>query len=108
MAHALTIRGVTASLVWGYHPAAVLGVWTVRKDEDGWGLEAHVQSTDKFRVTQQPLTFVATHATGAWRWPVITLAMTAGAVTARLGPKEASHAIEVRPAGDRDSPAQSR
>ena len=95
----VVVRGVTARLMWGYHVAASLRAWTVsRTDEEGWTLSASVERADGFKVSQQPLTFVAPHATGAWRWPVRSLAMTDGSLIASLGPKESPHAIEVRSA----------
>jgi len=85
----LTIRGVNATVRWGYYPAAVLRAWTVTRPADGpTVLAATVVSHDAFRLSQQPLALVATHATGAWRWPIHELQMVDGALTARLGPRE--------------------
>lgn len=86
---AWTVRGVEGALRWGYHAAGALGAWTVTKGDDGaWSLSATVVSLDTFKAAQRPLSFVATHATGAWRWPIETLEIQGAALTARLGPKE--------------------
>lgn len=86
---AVTVRGVDASLRWGYQSAAILRAWTVTKDDHGvWSLAASVVSTDAYRVAQRPLVFVAPHATGAWRWPIETLQIAGASLSATLGPKE--------------------
>lgn len=85
----MTITGVTASLKWGYYLAGTLGAWTVTKTDAGtWTLAATVVSTDAGRIAQRPLTFVAPHQGGAWRWPVTELAIADGALTATLGPPQ--------------------
>lgn len=77
---ALTIRGVTARILWGYHHAATLGSWTV----DAHALTATVTDVDTFRVSQSPLTFVV----GVMRRPIEGLQIAGGTLTARLGPQE--------------------
>jgi hypothetical protein len=85
---ALTVRGASAWLRWGYAQAATLRAWTVTREADAWTLSAAVVTTDAFRLSQQPLVFVAPHQGGSWRWPVESLQITDGTLVARLGPKE--------------------
>ncbi len=85
---AVELSGVAARLLWGYHEAATLGGWTVRREGAGWRLEARVGSVHTFRVTRRPLVLEARHARGAWRWPIEELQVGADALTARLGPLE--------------------
>lgn len=80
----ITVRGQAAVLKWGYHDAATLGSWTLYLGT----LTAAVVSADQFRITQQPIVFVASHAAGAWRWPIEALSIADGTLTARLGPQE--------------------
>lgn len=84
----VTIRGVEAVLRHGYHVAGTLGPWTVTRGDSGWTLSASVIKADAFRVSQRPLAFMATHATGTWRWSVTTLQITGASLTAVLGPME--------------------
>jgi hypothetical protein len=84
----VTISGRDGVLRWGYFQAAGLSTWTVTRDGGRWTLAGTVTGVDAFRVTQRPLAFVATHATGCWRWPVETLAIADGRLTAALGPQE--------------------
>lgn len=84
------VTGVTASLRWSYYTAAIVRAWTVTRDDHGWVLVGTLDTPDAFRLSQQPLAFVAPHPHGVWRWPVITLQMSGAALTARLGPQELS------------------
>jgi hypothetical protein len=85
----VTVRGVTASLRWGYLQAAALEAYTVTKDDHGtWRLTATVVDVDAFRVAQRPVAFIAPHAKGAWRWPVTELQIAGASLTATLGPPE--------------------
>lgn len=84
----LTVTGVEGSLRWGYHQAAVLRAWKICREESGVTLTATVVSQDAFRVSQRPLVFVATHAKGAWTWPIEMLQIQDGALTAHLGPQK--------------------
>jgi len=77
-----------ASLRWGYHQAGVLRACTVTRTAGQWSLTGTVVRSDAFRLSQQPLVFEVTHATGSWRWPVTSLQMTDGMLHASLGPKE--------------------
>ena len=79
------ITGATAVVKWGYREAAVLGSWSVKGHTQGGGsLTADVVSSDAFRVTQTPLTFV--HPNGRWQWLILDLQITDRTLTALLGP----------------------
>lgn len=74
---------------WAYHTAAELANYTISRDENGARtLRATVTSSNAFRLTQRPLTFVVTLAAGVWRWPIESLQIAGRALTARLGPPE--------------------
>ena len=88
---ALTVAGVEGELRWSYHRAAVLGAWSIVRDPAGRVLTAIVVSQDTYRVSQRPLVFVAPHGTHAWTWPIETLQLSDGTLTARLGPQGVSH-----------------
>jgi hypothetical protein len=84
----LTVKGVTGELRWGYLSAATLDAWTVTKCPGPWSLTARIVTSDALRIAQRPLVFVAPHQGGAWRWPILDLQVTDGALTASLGPRE--------------------
>jgi len=85
----MAVSGVKGSLKWAYHEAGVLGAWTVTTVEGVRTLSAALVSSDAFRVSQRPLRFVATHATGAWVWPIVgELQIQGASLTAVLGPRE--------------------
>ena len=80
------ITGQAAECWWGYYPAAVLGAWTVTRAEFGtWTLTAILVRADAFQLQQRPLTFVALHAHGKWRWPIDTIDVGPTELTATLG-----------------------
>ena len=67
------IRGTEAYLKWRCYFAADIHGYSVMRTKGGaWHLSAHVVVSDAFKVTQRPLTFVATVRTVEWRWPVLT------------------------------------
>ena len=78
----MRIRGLRATVRWGYHEAAILGAWTVEERT----LTATIERVDRFRLAQQPLVFVAPHARGSWRWTMVECTVTGDTLTARLGP----------------------
>jgi len=83
----MTFSGVDGVVSWGYYRAATVGPWTAEKGESGWSLTATVTEMDTFRVSQRPLTFVASHAKGAWRWPIESLEIQGASLSAMLGPR---------------------
>ena len=85
----IVLRGPAAELRWGYYVAATLGAWTVTV-KDGIGeLTASVVSADTFRTSQPSLTFyVSRQNSRPWVWPVDTLQIAGGTLTARLGSQQ--------------------
>ena len=83
----MTIRGVQGKVMWSYRMAADLHDWTVTTEGTGRVLAARLGTTDSFAVSQRPLMFVATHAKGAWRWPIESLQISGASLTAVLGPR---------------------
>jgi hypothetical protein len=82
------IRIAEGTLRWGYHIAATLQTCTVSTTDGVRTLTGTVVSADAFRLAQQPLTFVVTHPTKAWSWPIHSLQVAGSALTARCGPRE--------------------
>jgi hypothetical protein len=84
-----SITGVVGSIAWHYYTAAAINGYTVtRTDEAGWRLAGTIVLADAYKMAQRPLTFVAPHAKGEWRWPIETLELADGRVFAHLGPPE--------------------
>jgi hypothetical protein len=79
------IRGVVGRMDWGYFAAAAINGYSLRRDpKDGsWSLRGTVVSLDSFKIRQRPLTFVAPHKDGEWRWPVQQIDVAPGS-----GPRE--------------------
>jgi len=81
----LSMTGTAAVVKWGYREAAVIGSWSLTGHAGGGGsLTATILSSDAFRVTQAPLTFV--HPNGKWTWPIVNLQITDHTLNAELGP----------------------
>lgn len=83
-----SIRGVVGQIRWSYYIAATINNYTVTRADDHWTLVATVVLSDAFKLSQQPLIFVAPHAKGEWRWPILSCALQNGALSARLGQME--------------------
>ena len=89
MTNAFTFHGQEGELLWGYLPAASLGPWTFTADHAGGDLTAQVKDADTFRTSQPFLTFrVVRQNASVWIWPVQSLHIADGRLTARLGPQE--------------------
>jgi hypothetical protein len=86
------IRGVVGHIKWHYYTAAAINGYTVTrsKDRKQWALTATVVLSDAFKMAQRPLTFVAKHAKGEWRWPILAVAVNRDTqqLTAQLGPPQ--------------------
>lgn len=84
------ITGRIAFIKWAYYTAAQIEGYTVTRSKDGtWSLTATVVLSDAFKMAQTPLTFVATHAKGEWRWPIVSAVIDPAhpySLTADLGP----------------------
>ena len=84
--------GAADAFVEIYNPsdaAVSLSGWTLTDSNGSLQLTADVQEADDTRVSQHPLTFVVSRGDKpAWRWPVHTLQISAGTLTASLVPEE--------------------
>jgi hypothetical protein len=70
------IRGVVGQIKWSYYVAAAIHGYAVTRSTTGvWHLRATVVMADAFKLKQRPLTFVAPHEKGEWRWPIDTIEM---------------------------------
>ena len=86
---AITLRGLEATIVWGYHTAAVCRSWTIaRTPENTWTLSAQVSRADAFQLRQRDLKFTAPRKGGYFCWPVLSVTLAAPSLTAALGPPE--------------------
>lgn len=84
-----TITGQEAALYWGYLQAARLQSWSITIDTSGCAMTAKVVSTDDFRASQPFLKFKVIRQNGTtWVWPVLSLQIDGGAISARLGHQE--------------------
>lgn len=78
------VRGVVGRIEWGYFAAAAINGYHLQQNPDGtWALRGTVVSCDAFKLRMKPLTFVAPHQFGEWRWPIQTLDVETG-----MGPRE--------------------
>jgi hypothetical protein len=86
----VTFRGAAGEVRWSYHKAAALGAWTVDIVLGGVStLTAQIINRDAYRLSQQPLVFVALRPHGSWRWPIVgELQNMDGELRASLGPQE--------------------
>ena len=82
------ITGVDGFIKWSYYTAAQLHRYTVRRVDDRWTLQAVVVLSDAYKIAQRPLRFVAPTQYGEWVWPIYTLEIADGSLTATLGPPE--------------------
>jgi hypothetical protein len=86
------IRGVVGHIRWHRFPAAVIEGYRVTRSAKGeWSLSATVVSVNAYNCRQLPLTFVAPHDRGEWRWPIrtpIVIERAPFALAVALGPPE--------------------
>jgi hypothetical protein len=85
---AIPLRGARGAIRWFYYTAADVTNFTVvySRDRAAWTLQGGVVAPDAFKLGQAPLEFVApTKGGGALRWPVLSLSVRDGRVTATLG-----------------------
>jgi hypothetical protein len=86
--HAFRLRGGAATIVWGYHTAAAVASWQIRKTAGGWTLSAICREVNPFHLRQPSLIFAVPRRGGHWAWPIVKLECTDRRVMARLGPPE--------------------
>jgi len=85
----IAIHGQAGEVRWGYHPAATLAAWTITMDPLGGDLTGEVVSADALRTSQPSLTFeVVRQNAPSWSWPVLSLHIADGRLSARLGLQE--------------------
>lgn len=83
------MRGLSATVQWGYHCAASLGAYTFTASDTGGEITAVVNAADDFKLSQPALKFCITRQNGRrWSWPVLSLQIADGALTATVGPQE--------------------
>ena len=86
------ISGVVGQIKWSYYIAAAIHGYTVtREGPRAFLVRGTVVMSDPFKLSQRPLVFVAPHAKGEWRWPILDFELRDGVVTARLGAPEGDH-----------------
>jgi hypothetical protein len=94
---AVTLRGVTGSILWGYRVAAELRSWTIyhhRPDvhhDARWTLRATFARVNRFDLRQRPLVFTAPRpGLPMTCWPLHTASVQVGEtqLQATLGPPE--------------------
>lgn len=91
----VTLRGVSAEILWCSKPAASLTKWTVVREKDEktaryvWRLAAMLgPRVDRFQLRQRPLLFAAPRKGGFWLWPVLAVTVGQTSIAATLGPPE--------------------
>lgn len=88
----MEIRGRVGRIEWHYFTAAAIEGYVVHRDgpQTGagrWSVAATVVLSDRFKLAQRPLTFVAPMATRTWRWPIEQFTLhEGGRFEATLGP----------------------
>jgi hypothetical protein len=82
------LSGIHGRVDWGFRQAAAITRYSVTRDPKGWRLSATLDRPDAFALSQRPLKFVAIHARGEWRWPIVELSITDATLSAVLGPQE--------------------
>jgi len=70
------VAGVVGHIRWGQYTAAAINGYHVtptNKARTTWKLHATIVLADPFKMTQAPLVFVAKHAKGEWRFPIVDM-----------------------------------
>jgi hypothetical protein len=88
MLRSFTLSGSEAVVRWGYHSAAVLGPWTLTADTTGGTVTAKVTTADGFKLAQPDLIFRVPRQTGSWDYPIHSLLVADGTLTARVSMQE--------------------
>jgi len=84
MPNKVVMRGAAGEVRWSYHRAAELGAWTLEGDQ----LSARLLTSDTFRLSQSPLTFVVPRPQGAWHWLIERVAVSDHSLTATVRQEE--------------------
>lgn len=84
------LTGPIGRIEWGYYVAADVHGYTVTRHRETrqWSLTGIVGTSDAFKLSQRPLTFVAPYnnEAGKWTWPIRSITITDRAVRAELDP----------------------
>lgn len=80
----IRLAGAEGQVRWVYHIAAVLGSWTL---EDRV-LTATIKTSEDVKLSQQPLNFFVPRPGHPWVWPIESLQIADGTLTATVGPQE--------------------
>jgi hypothetical protein len=79
----MEVRGLTADLRWSYLVAATIGPWTLRESV----LTGTVHTSDRYRLSQTPLTAVLRIGQQDLTFPVIAVTITGDLLTCQVGPR---------------------
>jgi hypothetical protein len=81
------LSGKVGKISWGYYAAADVHGYTVlrTKDTKQWSMTGVVGACNKFNLTQRPLVFIAPHQKGHWEWPIRSITVEHGVISAQLG-----------------------
>lgn len=79
--HSLSVRGQTGRIRVGYQTAATLGRFSLTPvGPNQWTVEASVQTTDAFWLSQSPRLLELSVGAQRWRWPADGLVVDGGLV----------------------------
>lgn len=86
----VVLNGGRASIICGWHPAAVLKWWKVvgTKQPDRWTLTGGVEWSDPPSCRKKGLIFTAPRDKGMWAFGIESLEIVDGRIRAHLGPPE--------------------
>lgn len=84
----MQVRGATGEIRWAYLPAVVFGPWRLETEPGGASLQGQVVSRDAFREAQEPLTAVLHIGRQTLVYPVTSLHVDGGQLSAQLGPQQ--------------------
>lgn len=80
------LNGSGGKVLWGYAVAAECDKFEVQQSGKKITLEARLGASDVFRLRQSSLIFEVRAGACRWTWPITTLAVTNGRLTATLQP----------------------
>jgi hypothetical protein len=86
------VRGVAGEIRWAYYIAAGVEGWVLQAPRPGgpakWSLAARIVGSDKFKMAQRPLLFVAPFGKRRSLWQIEQFRLEGDRLTATLGPRE--------------------
>jgi hypothetical protein len=81
------MAGAAGQIHWAYAVAAECEKFEVRQKGKALSLVARLASSDVFKLRQSPLAFVVKVGGGRWTWPITSLTISDGLLTAQLQPQ---------------------